>query len=895
MHPRVEAWFATRGWQPFAFQREVWDAHLAGESGLIHSATGTGKTLAAFLGQVQEWLECNAEWCAENPPQPPFCKGGSDPDSSVQNPPLKKGGRGDFKTAAHSKKPEPLTVLWITPMRALAADTLMALQKPVEALGLPWTVGARTGDTSSAERARQAKRLPTVLVTTPESLSLMLASATARESLANIRSVIVDEWHELMGTKRGVQTELALARLRRWSPAMRVWGVSATLGNLDEAMNCLLGVPAPDSAALHPGYATSTPSPRSQRQGSVPAQAGSLGEGQSHTRGLIIHGETDKQIVIDTLMPPEGERFPWAGHLGLVMLGEVIAAIEQSKSTLVFTNTRSQAELWYQGLLAAKPEWAGEIALHHGSLDLDVRRWVERGLKDGSLKAVVATSSLDLGVDFSPVERVLQVGSLKGVARLLQRAGRSGHAPGQVSRVSCVPSHAFEYIEAAAARVAAQAGKIELRPLIPKPLDLLTQHLVTLALGEGFRADDLFAEVTSAWSYRDLTREEWNWALDFVTKGGAALSAYEDYRKVVERDGLYRVENATIARRHRMNIGTIVSDASVAVVMGRGIGGKKLGFVEESFAARLSAGDAFIFAGRTLEFIRMQDMTAYVKSVPPSRPTVPRWNGGRMPLSSQLAESVREMLERHLVGGVHEPEFAVVEKLLKVQRLWSRIPRRHELLFEQARSREGYHLFCFPFEGRAVHMALAALFGYRIGRLRAVTFTFSVNDYGFELMARDEINLHGALRAGLLSADNLFEDVVASLNAAELSKRHFREIARVAGLVFQGYPGAGKSNKQLQASSGLIYDVFARFDKDNPLLGQTRNEVLQRELEYSRLAEAVSRFKGMQVVVSKTDRPSPFAFPLMVERFFEKVSSESLADRVAKMQLIYDEVAEKGR
>ncbi len=910
MHPHIEAWFATRDWQPFAFQREVWAAHLGSDSGLIHSATGTGKTLAAFLGPVMEWLEHNPDWCAENPPQPPFCKGhevnppqppafkghevnppqppfckgGSNSVPMGENPPLKKGGRGDFKTASKIAKPEPLTVLWITPMRALAADTLASLQKPVEALGLPWTVGARTGDTSSAERARQAKRLPTVLVTTPESLSLMLSSATARETLANIRSVVVDEWHELMGTKRGVQTELALARLRRWNPAMRVWGVSATLGNLDEAMACLLGVPVPDSAALHPGYGE-LPSPL------VGEGWGRGGKERQPPRGIIIHGATDKQIVIDTLMPPEGERFPWAGHLGLVMLGEVIKAIEQSKSTLVFTNTRSQAELWYQGLLAAKPEWAGEIALHHGSLDLDVRRWVEGGLKDGSLKAVVATSSLDLGVDFSPVERVLQVGSPKGVARLLQRAGRSGHAPGQVSRASCVPSHAFEYIEAAAARVAAQAGKIESRPLINKPLDLLTQHLVTLALGEGFRSDELFAEVTSAWSYRDLTREEWNWALDFVTKGGAALSAYEDYRKVVERDGVYRVENATIARRHRMNIGTIVSDASVAVVMGRGIGGKKLGFVEESFAARLSPGDAFIFAGRTLEFIRMLDMTCYVKSAPPSRPTVPRWNGGRMPLSSQLAESVRELLERHLAGGVHEPEFAVVEKLLKVQRLWSRIPRRHELLFEQARSREGHHLFCFPFEGRAVHTALAALFGYRIGLLKAVTFTFSVNDYGFELMAKDEINLHGALRAGLLSSDNLFEDVVASLNAAELAKRHFREIARVAGLVFQGYPGAGKSNKQLQASSGLIYDVFARFDATNPLLGQTRNEVLQRELEYSRLSAAMQRFEGMQLLVSKTDRPSPFAFPLMVERLYEKLSSETLADRVTRMQLVYDEVA----
>lgn len=828
MHPAVERWFAAREWRPFAFQREVWEAYLRGDSGLIHSATGTGKTVAAFLGPVIEWLN-------------------EHPDRALDGQPVKMRGKADTS--------EPLRLLWITPMRALAADTLTALQKATEELQLPWTVGARTGDTTSAERARQAKRLPTALITTPESLSLMLASKSGREQLAGIRGVVVDEWHELMGTKRGVQTELGLARLRLWNPGVKVWGVSATLGNLDEALACLLGTPAA-------------------------------------TKSHIVRGETDKKIVIDTLMPPADEKFPWAGHLGLVMLGEVITAVEQHRSTLIFINTRSQAELWYQGLLAAKPDWAGEIALHHGSLDLDVRRWVESGLKEGRLRAVVATSSLDLGVDFSPVERVLQVGSPKGVARLLQRAGRSGHAPGQVSRVSCVPTHAFEYVEAASARRAAQAGKIEARKLVEKPLDLLTQHMVTLALGEGFRAEELLAEVRSAWAYRDLTDEEWAWALDFVTRGGAALNAYEDYRKVEFEDGVYRVKNAVIARRHRMNIGTIVSDASVNVVMGRGLGGKRLGTVEESFIARLSPGDAFIFAGRTLEFIRLHEMTAFVKSAPPSRPTVPRWGGNRMSFSSQLAEAVRELMELYLLGKAAEPEIAAVDRLLRVQRAWSRIPRRHELLFEQTRTRDGFHLYCFPFEGRSVHLALSTLFGYRIGKLKPITFSYSVNDYGFELAGRTEVNLHEALRAGLLSADNLLPDMLASLNAAELAKRHFREIARVAGLVFQGYPGAGKSNKQLQASSGLIYDVFARFDSGNPLLNQARDEVMQRELEFSRLGETMQRIKSMQVIVSKTDRPSPFAFPLMVEGFREKLSSEALADRVQRMQVVYDLAAD---
>ncbi len=812
----VADWFGRNAWTPFAFQREVWDAYLAGAGGLIHSATGTGKTLAAFLGPVEAWLREPA--------------------------------------AGRPKGAPPLRMLWITPMRALAADTLEALRRPVAELGLPWTIGARTGDTSSAERARQAKQLPTVLVTTPESVSLMLAAPAAREQLSGLHCVIVDEWHELMGSKRGVQTELALARLRRWNPELRTWGLSATLGNLPEALACLLGT----------GYDTS--------------------------RARIVKGETHKRIVIDTLIPPDAEHFPWAGHLGLVMLGHVIEAVEGSRSTLVFTNTRSQAEIWYQGLLAAKPGWAGEIALHHGSLDLEVRRWVESGIKEGRLRCVVATSSLDLGVDFSPVERVLQIGSPKGIARLLQRAGRSGHAPGQVSRVSCVPSHAFEFIESAAARRAALAGKVEARSLVERPLDLLTQHLVTLALGAGFRPEQLLPEILSAYSYRDLQPGEWQWALDFVTRGGDALKAYDEYRKVeIDADGVYRVHDAAVARRHRMNIGTIVSDASMNVSYLRG---KRLGTVEESFVARLSPGDAFIFAGKHVELIRVRDMTAYVKPAAPSRTTVPRWMGAKMSFSNELAASVRELLEAFLLGKADAPEFVAVERLLRVQRTWSRVPRAHELLFEQTQTREGHHVYCYPFEGRHVHLALAALFAYRLGRIRKGTFTFSVNDYGFELLARDAVNLHEALRAGLLGGENLLHDVLASLNAAELAKRHFREIARVAGLVFQGYPGAGKSNKQLQATSGLIYDVFARWDSANPLLRQARDEVLQRHLEFSRLGDTLRRIRDCQVVVSTTQRPSPFAFPLMVERFREKLSNESLAERVKKMQILYDAAAD---
>ena len=812
---RVESWFAANGWQAFDFQREVWRAYLDGESGLVHSATGSGKTLAASLGPLAEWIE-----------------------------------EQESASASEEHGAPALRVLWLTPMRALAGDTVLSIDRALKGLGLPWTVGLRTGDTTSAERARQARKLPSVLVTTPESLSLILSNGDAREKLSSLRLVVVDEWHELLGNKRGVMTELALARLRRWNPQLRTWGLSATLGNIDEALERLV-----------PGV----------------------------SRRRVVKGASDKKVSMDTLIPPDVDRFPWAGHLGLVMLDHVIEAIESSRSTLVFTNVRSSAEIWYQGLLEARPEWAGLIGLHHGSLDSDVRKWVENGLKEGKLKAVVATSSLDLGVDFSPVERVLQIGSPKGVARLLQRAGRSGHAPGQVSRVTCVPSHALEFVEAAGAGRAALAGRIESRHPVDGPLDLLTQHLVTIATGEGFDADAMEAEVRSTRAYRDLTEAEWRWALDFVTRGGDALKAYPDYRKVVrDEDGVHRVKDAAIAKRHRMSIGTIVSDAAVDV---RYMRGKRLGNVEESFIARLSHGDSFVFAGHLLEFLRVENMTAYVKPGKPGSAVIPRWDGGRCPLSSEVSEGIRELLELHVQGRESEPEMKAVARLLRLQNSWSRVPKRHEMLVEQTRTREGHHIFFYPFEGRSVHLGLSALFAYRIARDRAQTFSLAFTDYGFELMSRERFELGPLLKGGLFSMENLLADMLASLNAVELSKRQFREIARVAGLVFQGYPGQPKTNRQVQATSGLIYEVFARWDPSNPLLGQAEQEVLERQLEFSRLSEGLRRMATTQVLVRQTHKPSPFAFPIMVSRFREKLTSEKLADRVRRMQLEYDTAA----
>ena len=817
MTTALDAWFTRRGWSPFAFQREVWAAYRAGESGLIHAGTGTGKTYAVWMGPLLEWLATH---------------------------------ESDLRPRRRAAAP-PLRALWLTPLRALAADTEAALRAPLAELGIPWTLERRTGDTSASIRDRQREKLPTALVTTPESLSLLLSRPDARELFAELRLVVVDEWHELLGSKRGTQTELALARLRRFRPSLSTWGLSATLGDLDSALAALLGA------------------------------------GQT---GRLVRGAAPKEIRVDSLIPETIERFPWAGHLGLKLLPQVIAAIEEGRTALVFTNTRSQTEIWYQAILDTRPDWAGEIALHHGSLDRKVRDFVEGALSAGALRCVVCTSSLDLGVDFAPVDRVLQVGSPKGIARLAQRAGRSGHRPGAQSRVTCVPTNAFELVEAAAARRALEAGRIEPRTPLEKPLDVLAQHLVTIAAGGGFRAAELYAEVRTAWAYRDLTAAEWAATLDFVVRGGPALAAYPEYRRVVEAGGLYSVPDRAVARRHRMSIGTITSDAALTVQY---VSGGRLGTVEESFVARLRPGERFLFAGRTLELAEVRDMTAWVRRSRSRSGAVPRWMGGRMPLSTELAAAVRRLLEEARDGVFAGPEMAAVRPILELQARWSAIPAADELLVERLKSREGHHLFLYPFEGRLVHEGLAALLAWRISRLRPITFTLAVDDYGIELLSAEAAPFEEALAAGLLSPVGLAEDLPASLNAAEMAKRQFRDIARVAGLVFQGFPGQRKPARHLQASSGLFYEVFAKYDPANLLLLQAHREVLEEQLDGSRLGLALARLTAARVTIRSIARPTPLAFPLLVARMREKLSSESLADRVRRMAAQLERAAAK--
>lgn len=822
---KLTDWFSAREWRVFPFQKQAWEAWLEGRSGLIHATTGTGKTLAAWLGPVAEAL---AE--AERTPA----------------------------TLADG----PLRVLWITPLRALALDTLHALREPLTELGLLWTVESRTGDTSAAERRRQQQRLPRVLVTTPESLSLLLTRSDAQHQFRELRGVVCDEWHELLASKRGVQTELALARLRRWRPNLRTWGLSATLGNLHEALAVLVGKP-------HSLSTSAPPEP------------------------LIVEGQSRKQVTVDSVIPSRMERFPWAGHLGLNQLPEVIDSVEQARSTLVFTNTRSQTEAWYHALLQARPDWAGLIALHHGSLEPETRTWVEDGLRDGKLKCVVCTSSLDLGVDFSPVDRVLQVGSPRGVARLLQRAGRSGHSPGSTSRVTCVPTHALELVESAAARDAIKARQLEGRPPWRCPVDVLCQHLVTIAVGGGFQPDDLLEEVRNTVAYADLTDDQFRWVLDFVSRGGRSLAAYPDYHRLRLESGRYVPGSERIARQHRMNVGTITGDASLVVQL---LNGARLGTIEENFLAKIQPGETFLFAGRAVELVQIRDMKAWVRRAPNARDAkIPRWNGGRMPLSTELAAAVRKRLEQAADGTFNGPEMQAVKPLLELQANWSAIPRAHQLLLERIRSREGHHILFYPFAGRLVHEGLAALIAFRLARLRPATFTMSVNDYGFELLSSTEFSQDELQNPTLLHSERLTEELEQCLNAAEMGRRQFREIARIAGLVFQGYPGQQRSAKQLQASSGLLFDVFANYEPDNLLLKQARTEVLERQLEQTRLANTLESIRHSEWIITQPSRLTPLAFPLIVARLRERLSSEKLSERVARMTVQLESAAEKKR
>lgn len=857
----VEAWFARQGWTPMAFQRDCWHAWLAGRSGLLQVATGSGKTYAAVMGPVAELL-------AE--------------------------GSGGAAGAAGASGGVALLIL--TPLRALSRDLALAIREPIEAMGWPLRVGLRNGDSSASERARQLRTPPEILITTPESLALLLSGPHAQRLFQGLRGVVIDEWHELLGSKRGSQCELCLSWLRRLRPGLRTWAVSATVGNPREAAQAAVGV---------------------------------------ETEALIVSADLERRTTIRSLLPEAIDGFPWAGHLGLRMHEALVAALDPAISTLLFTNTRNQAERWYQCLRWACPEMEGALALHHSAIDRSGREAIEAGVKEGTIRWVVCTSSLDLGVDFQPVERVVQIGSAKNLARLLQRAGRSAHRPGGRSEVLFLPTNALELLEVSAMRRGLEQGLVEHRRPPEAPLDVLLQHLTGLACGPGFEPEQEWRTVRSCWSFQQLSRDDWDWCLRFLEEGGDCLGAYPRFRKL-EREALaagearplaaashhslpqdssvqgkatsspslgalqasdamrqppaaaapflYRVKEPAIARLHRLQIGTITADRAVTV---RFVRGAVLGHVEEMFISRLKPGDTFFFAGRGLEFVRLREMTAMVKASSRRSSTVPAWAGGQMALSDLLSGHLRQEVARCAAGSLDTAELQALEPLLERQADLSRLPLPGQLLVEVCRSREGSHLYAYPFEGRFVHEGLGFLWAWRLARVQRGTITVSVNDYGFELLAprgypfAELFEEHGE---ALLAGEGLLADLEMAINLSELCRRRFRAIAQVAGLVNNGYPGKGKSGGQLQISAALLFDVFQRHEPGNRLLAQARREVLSEQLEVERIAAALERLRSGEVILERTARPGPLAFPLLAERLNNRMSNESVLERLARLK-----------
>jgi ATP-dependent helicase Lhr and Lhr-like helicase len=853
----INQWLNSKGFQPFAFQEETWQHIINNNSGLVNAPTGCGKTFSVFLGALIQFIN--------------------------QHP-----------AAYQKEKNTGLQLLWITPLRALAKDIGRAMEEVITELNMQWRVGIRNGDTEVNERQKQKRNMPEVLIITPESLHLLLAQKDCSTVFENLKIIAVDEWHELMGSKRGVQVELALSRIINIvnqkseirNSKLSLWGISATIGNLEEAKDVLL-------APLKVYY-----------------QHNSLSFGEGW--GEAVKANLQKQTEIISVIPDEIEDYPWAGHLGLKLAHKIIPIIEESNTTLIFINTRGMSERWYQTLLDIAPQLAGAIALHHGSIERELREWIEESLHTKKLKAVVCTASLDLGVDFRPVDTVIQVGSPKGVSRFLQRAGRSGHRPGDISKIYFLPTHALELVEAAALKEAAQQQLIESKEPMLLCFDVLIQYLCTLAVGEGFKPNEIFKEIKSTYCFNDITEDEWRALLHHIINGGNALEQYDEYKKVEVIDGIYKIKNRRIAMRHRMNIGTIVSDAMLKVKL---LNGKYIGVIEEWFISRLEVGQVFTLAGRNVELIGIKDMDALVKPSTNKKTIVPSWMGGRMSLTANLGKVLRETFNKandldngqwkmgngelkigsHLTSHDlpltthHSPliELQALHHLFQIQKELSHIPNNDEVLIEQIESKDGYHLLVYPFEGRQVHEAMSAILAYRIALITPITFSIAMNDYGFELLSDKPIPLDDTNVYDLFTTGNLLADIQKSINHVEMAKRKFRDIAVIGGLIAQGFHGEKKKAKHLQSSASLLFKVFEEYEPNNILLRQAYREVLDQQMEEVRLRNALDRISQSKIIITFPEKLTPLSFPIIVDGLNRlNLSSEKLEDRIKRMQQI---------
>ena len=801
----VEQWFKSQKWNAQSFQKQCWKAYAAGKNGMLHAPTGSGKTYALWGGIVAEMTQME-------------------------------------------KPPKGLNALWITPLRALGVEIQKSTQKMLADFNPELQVGLRTADTPQSQRAKLLKTPPFGLVSTPESVHVLLANKNHQRYFSQLKVVVVDEWHELLGSKRGVQVELALAYLRSLLPNLKVWGISATLGNKELAREILLG-PTVNFA--------------------------------------VIEAKIQKKIRVHSLLPKTMERFPWRGHLGIHLLPQVLKIVQKNKSTLIFTNTRAQCDIWFHRILEASPELAGSIAMHHGSIDKKIRLWVEEALRNETLKVVVCTSSLDLGVDFSPVENCIQIGSPKGVGRFIQRAGRSGHQPKAGSSIYFLPTHAMELIESVALQKGIKNQQIEDRIPYLNSYDVLIQFLMTLAVGAGFDPVKIYPVVTSSFCFQALDQERWQWILNFLIRGSQSLQHYDEYKKLISsEEGLLKAANKGIALRHRLSMGTIVSGNDLKIRYQKG---GYLGSIEEWFIAKLKPGDTFAFSGKNLELLRIQKMEVIVKKSKVKQAKIPAWMGGRMSFSAHLSDLLKEALFEDQNKTTRE--FQSLLPVFDQQKKESVVPQPHELLIERFETKEGFHTVFYPFEGYALHEAMASLLAYRISLLSPISFSMSYNDYGFELLSDQAFSQEAFMDNNLFSSEHLFEDLVQSINISEMARRRFRDIAVISGLVFQGFPNKPIKSKHLQSGSQLFFEVFKDYEPDNLLYQQAIEETFDHGMERGRMQLVFEALEQKTIVWKNCSQPTPFSFPLITDRMRSKLSSESVEDRIKKMYLQLEKAA----
>ncbi len=866
---RFQKWFASRGWSPREHQLALLAKAREDRSALLIAPTGAGKTLAGFLPTLVELSEsshlplkgggrraqrdgwgsaANTEQAADPHPDPPPFRGKEPEQHAAKT--FISTGRGVKRTGG-------LHTLYISPLKALTVDIARNLETPVAEMGLPIKIETRTGDTPLSRRQRQRRYPPDILLTTPEQLALLLSSDDAPFLFSSLKRIVLDELHALVTSKRGDLLSLGLARLWRLAPEIRAIGLSATVSE-----------------------------PESLARFLVPQR-----DGEKISADIVVAGGAAAPIVemLDTK-----ERLPWAGHTARHALGEMYDLIKRNKTTLVFVNTRSQAEMLFQEFWRMNDDGLA-IALHHGSLDVAQRRKVEDAMATGKLRGVVCTSSLDLGVDWGDVDLVINVGAPKGASRLMQRIGRANHRIDEASRAVLIPANRFEVLECAVAIDAIAENAQDTPPLRIGALDVLAQHVLGCACGEPFFSDELYAEVLTAAPYSGLTRTDFDDVVDFVATGGYALKTYERFARIKQdRQGRWRVANPRVRQSYRMNVGTIVEESmlKVKLVRGRGggagstgalgRGGRFLGEIEEAFIEGLVIGDTFVFAGEVVRYEALVEDHVYVSRANDKDAKVPSYAGGKFPLSTYLAERVRKLLDDRRAWNALPEQ---VRDWLSLQRDFSRVPGVRELLVETFPRGSKHYLVCYPFEGRLAHQTLGMLLTRRMERARVRPLGFVANEYALAVWGLGDMSFmvrHGKLDLNaLFDPDMLGDDLEAWLAESALMKRTFRNCAIISGLIARRFTGEEKSRRQVLFSTDLIYDVLRKHQADHMLLRAARADAASGLLDLRRLGDMLARIHG-RITHRELDHVSPLAVPVMLEIGRESVYGEASDELLAE-------------